>query len=293
MDQLPYGEVRAERERPYDDDAYMKAGLSFHSDCSILRSSSKYLNSPLVRDIYCNEGLRRSGPDILATSLIGEANEAFESVQDHQHVAWLIREEAKRAPEFGAWLDARYSGNITYEQAAACAPDTLGHHIKLFLDAGFKLYFGRIGPAESDWEYIRKRRGQLHDIEHLVTGFPGDSFAGEIALFLANITSIHNYFRPALAKEIALFLSYLLSTWTMRATLHWPEVMPAVCDAMEKGSIAGKRLRRPMFLERWEDYLDWPIPKLREHMNIPEPGGFVGAWNWLEPTTPPMAQAAE
>jgi ubiquinone biosynthesis protein COQ4 len=282
MDQLPSDESRVEADRPYDDEAYMTGGLTFHTDCSILRSTSKYLNSPVIRDIYCNEGLRVSGPDILATSLVTAANDALEAVQDRRRIAWLIREEAKRLPEFGAWLDARYSGNITYEQAKACAPGTLGHAIKLFLDKGFQLYFGRIGPAETDWEYIRKRRGQLHDIEHIVTGFPGTSLAGEIALFLANISSIHAYFQPELSKELALYLSFLLTTWTSRATLHYPHVMPAICDAMEKGSIVGKRVRRPMFLERWEDYLDWPLPKLRAHMNIPEPGGFVGDWDWVE-----------
>jgi ubiquinone biosynthesis protein Coq4 len=236
--------------------------------------------------------LRASGPDVLATTLVPAANEAFEAVQDRRAVARWIREDAERLPEFKAWLEARYSGNITYDQAAACAPGTLGHEIKLFLDKGFQLYFGRIGPAETDWEYIRKRRGQLHDIEHIVTGFPGTAIAGEIALFLVNITAIHNYFQRPLAKEIGLFFSYLLSTWTMRVTLHYPEVMPAICDGMEKGSIVGKRLKRPLFLERWEDYLDWPLTELRAHFDIPEPGGFVGDWDWVEPTDAPWREPA-
>jgi ubiquinone biosynthesis protein COQ4 len=282
---------------PLDDMEYMTGGRQFETSCSILRSTSKYLNDPVIRDIYCNEGLRTSGPDVLATSLVPAANAAFEAVQDRSAVARMIREDAARLPEFGAWLDARYSGAITYEQVAKCAPGTLGQEIRLFLDKGFQLYFGRIGPAETDWEYIRKRRGQLHDIEHIVTGFPGTAIAGEIALFLVNITAIHNYFQRPLAKEIALFLSYLLSTWTMRATLHFPEVMTAICDAMEKGSVVGKAVRRPLFLERWEDYLDWPLPELRAHFNIPEPGGFVGNWDWVEPTDPaprqPAALAAE
>jgi ubiquinone biosynthesis protein COQ4 len=263
------------------------------NDCSILRSTSKYLNSPLIRELFCNEGLRVSGADITATSLVTETNDALEAVQDHKHVAWLLREEAKRIPEFGEWLDARYSGDITYEQAAACAPGTLGHEIRLLLDKGFKLYFGRIGPAESDWEYIRKRRGQLHDIEHIVTGFQGTCLAGEIGNFMVNATSIHAYFRPELSKEIALYLSFLLTTWTMRAALHHPEAMPALCDAMEKGSITGKQIRRPLFMERWEDYLDWPLPKLRAHFNIPEPVGFVGDWNWVEQGDRAPALAAE
>jgi len=275
--------------RPHDDLDYMTGGRRFETSCSILRSTSKYLNSPVIRDVLCNEALRTSGPDVLSTSLIPEFNEAFEAVLDHAEVARFFREDAARVPDLAAWLGERYLGDVTLDRVKDCMPDTLGFGVKGLLEQGFKLYFGRLGPAVSDWEYLRKRRGQTHDMEHIVTGFPGTALAGEIALFVANITAIHNYFQPRLAKEIALQSAYLLSTWTMRAALHFPEAMPAVCDGMEKGSILGKRLRRPLFMERWEDYLDWPLTRLRAHLNFPELGERVGDWAWVEPQELPGA----
>jgi hypothetical protein len=41
-----------------EDVDYMRGGRELRSDCSVLRSTSKYLNSALIRDLYCNEGLR-------------------------------------------------------------------------------------------------------------------------------------------------------------------------------------------------------------------------------------------
>jgi ubiquinone biosynthesis protein COQ4 len=278
--------------RPHDDLEYMSGGRRFETSCSILRSTSKYLNSPMIREVLCNEALRTSGPDVIATSLIPEFNEAFEAVLDHAEVARLFREERARLPGLAAWLDARHTGDITLDRVKDCPPGTLGHGVKGLLEQGFQLYFGRLGPAASDWEYLRKRRGQTHDIEHIITGFPGTALAGEIALFVANITSIHNFFGPALAKEIAMQSAYLLSTWTLRASLHFPEAMPAVCDGMEKGSILGKRLKRPLWMERWEDYLDWPVTKIRAEFNLPEPEGFVGDWSWVEPQEAPGAPPA-
>jgi ubiquinone biosynthesis protein COQ4 len=278
--------------QPHDNEAYMRGGLQFRANSSSLRSTSKYLNSPLVREVWSNEGLRCSGPDVLATSLIPEFYQAFDQVMVDADVERMFREDAARLTDLADWLNERYSGDITYDVVKDSAPGTLGNGVKALMDQGFEIYFARLGPAETDFNYVRKRRGQVHDLEHIVTGFPGTALAGEIALFMANMTSTFAYFQPKLAKEIGLISSFLMSAWTVRTTLHNPEVMLAVCDAMEKGSVLGKRLKRPLFMERWESYLDWPLTKIRAHFGLPEPEGFVGPWDWVEPQEyPPEIQA--
>jgi ubiquinone biosynthesis protein Coq4 len=283
--------------RPQDDVEYMRGGRSFQTSCSILRSTSKYLNSPVIRELYGNEGLRLSGPDVLTTSLIPEFYEAFDAVLDQDETARLFREDARRLPDLAEWLEQRYVANLTYDQVKDCPPDTLGYGVKALMDDGFKLYFSHLGPAESDLSYLRKRRAQVHDLEHIVTGYPATSMAGEIGLYVAHMASSFSYFQPRLAKEIALISSFLFTTWTLRTSLHNPHAMLAICDAMEKGSALGKRLRRPLFMERWEDYLDWPLPKLRAQFNVPEPENFVGDWSWVEageePQDPSRPIAAE
>jgi ubiquinone biosynthesis protein Coq4 len=279
------------KSQPIEDVDYMTGGRSRGGSSSLLRSTSKYLNSPLIRDLLCNEGLRQAGPDVINTALIPDFYDAFDAVMDEAEIARLFQEDARRLPDLAAWLGERYLGQITYDQVEASAPDTLGHGVKALLDQGFKLYFAHLGPAESDFDYMRKRRAQVHDFEHIVTGLPATSLPGEQALYVAHMTSCFNYFQPKLAKEAALISSFLFTSWTLRTALHYPEAMLAICDAMEKGVALGKRLKRPLFMERWEDYLDWPLPKLRAHFKIPEPEGFVGDWDWKEPQDPPRLAA--
>lgn len=283
-------EVDVDQSRPNSDVDYLRGGRALPAGGSLLRSTSKYLNSPLIRDLYCNEGLRRASADVVNTALIPDFYQAFDAVIDEAEIARLFREDAARSPDLAAWLDARYLGNITYDQVRNCLPDTLGHSIRALMDQGFKLYFSHLGPAESDFSYLRKRRAQVHDFEHIVTGFPATSLPGEIALYLAHMTASASYFQPALAKETSLISSFLFTTWTLRTALHYPEAMLAICDAMEKGAALGKALQRPLFMERWEDYLDWRLPDLRARFGIPEPQGFVGDWNWTEPHEPPAAE---
>jgi ubiquinone biosynthesis protein Coq4 len=283
-------EVEVDPSRPESDVDYLRGGRGPPASGSLLRSTSKYLNSPVIRDLYCNEGLRRASPDVLNTALIPDFYEAFDAVVDQAQVARLFREDAARRPDLAAWLEARHLANLSYDQVRDCPPGTLGHGVKGLMDRGFKLYFSHLGPAESDFSYLRKRRSQVHDIEHIVTGFPGVSLPGEIALYLAHMTASARYFHPVLAKETSLISSFLFTTWTLRTALHYPEAMLAICDAMEKGVALGKAVRRPLFMERWEDYLDWPLPELRARFGIPEPEGFVGDWGWREPQEPLAAE---
>jgi ubiquinone biosynthesis protein Coq4 len=265
-----------------EDVEYMRGGRSVQSESSLLRSTSKYLNSPLIRDLYCNEGLRKSGGDVITTSLIPEFYDAFDAVTDEAKVDLLFKEDAARLPELAQWLIERYLRNVTLEDVSACADGTFGAGVRHFLESGFKLQFAHLGPAESDFAYLRKRRAQVHDFEHIVTGLM-PSLAGEIALYVAHMTSSYRYFQPELAKETSLISSFLSTSWILRTSLHYPEAMEALCDALEKGAQLGRAVPRPFVMERWEDYFDWPLPELRAHFGYPEFTEFQGNWHWQEP----------
>ena len=265
-----------------EDVQYMSGGRSFQTDCSVLRSTSKYLNSPLIRDLYCNEGLRLSGPDVTTTTLIPQYYDAFDAIRDEDDVARMFSEDAERLPDLRAWLDERHVRNVTIDDVRDCAPGTLGHGIRELLEAGFTLQFAHLGVAESDYDYMRKRRAQLHDFEHIVTGL-GPTMPGEIALYMAHMTSSSRYFQPGLAKETSLVSSFLSTTWILRTALHYPEAMEAICDALEKGARLGRAMQRPFYMERWEDYFDWQLPDLRAEFGYPEFTEFHGDWDWQEP----------
>ncbi len=261
---------------------YMRGGRSFQTDCSILRSTSEYLNSAVIRELHSNEGLRKSGPDVVSTTLIPEFYQTFDALKDQDEIAQLFREDAGRLPDLRAWLDERYMAHIEYDQVKNAPPGTLGYGIRLMLGQGFQLYFSHLGPAETDFAYMRKRRAQVHDLEHIVTGFPA-TMPGEIALYAAHLASSYNYFQPRLAKETTIVSAFLMTTWTLRTSLHYPEAMLALCDAQEKGTKLGRSLKRPLYMERLEDYLDWKLPDLRAHFSIPEPNDLIGDWSWQEP----------
>jgi ubiquinone biosynthesis protein COQ4 len=269
------------RSAVHDDVEYMRGGCRVESASSILRSTSKYLNSPLFREFFCNEALRLSGPDMLTTSLVPDFYAASDPLLDRQGIAGWIQEDAARLPEFRVWLDARRTGNITPEQVRESPPNTLGRGVKILFDAGFKLYFGRLGEAEDDFDYIHQRRSQTHDLEHIVTGCP-TSLLGEIVLSVANIVGAFRYFQPQLARDLVLVQNYLLSARIMRVTLHYPQALLMTLEAIERGKKLGESLRRPFFLEPVEDWLDRPLPEIRSYLGIPDPN-YGEDWNWSEP----------
>lgn len=267
--------------RIVDDVDYMRGGIRFETSSSILRSTSKYLNSPLFREVFCNEALRKSGPDMLTTSLVPDFYAASDPLLDREAIARRIAEDAARLPEFAAWLKERPAGNIAYDDVRNCAPGTLGHGVKVLLESGFRIYFGRLGEATSDFDWIRQRRGQIHDLEHIVTGYP-TTLIGEIGLSVANIVFTYRYLQPELARDVVLVQNYLLAARVMRLTLHHPEAVLTMLDAVERGKALGEAVRRPLFMERWEDHLDEHLPTLRARYAIPEPA-HDERWNWSEP----------
>jgi ubiquinone biosynthesis protein COQ4 len=117
----------------------------------------------------------------------------------------------------------------------------------------------------------------LHDIEHIVTGF-GPNPAGEEALALMNIASTARYHTPALAQYFSHASCFTSISGYSRVTHHYHGVLPAFMDAMQKGIAAGLTLKRPLYLETWEQYLDWRLDDIAAHL------GFVrgpGAeWDW-------------
>jgi ubiquinone biosynthesis protein COQ4 len=218
----------------------------------------------------------------MTTTLIPQFYDAFDAVMDKDAVARMFREDAARLPELRSWLDERYVRNVTMDDVRDCAEGTFGAGVRELLDAGFKLQFAHLGTAESDYDYYRKRRAQVHDFEHIVTGYK-PSLAGEIALFISHMTVSSRYFQPELAKETSMISSFLSTSWLLRTALHYPEAMEALCDALEKGAQLGRAMARPFYMERWEDYFDWQLPDLRAKFGYPEPGDFHGDWDWVEP----------
>lgn len=264
---------------PQDEAAYLM-GSAEPVTSSVLISNSKYLNNPYFRDVYAQFGLKRDGHDLPDAYLIPQLTKAMGEVVDYGRVLMLLEQERARLPEFAAWLDARFVSNFTAEQTAGCAPGTLGARVHDFIaKSGYTIDFLFKDEPKSDYEYLLKRRGQNHDIEHMVTGLC-PSQVGEIGLIAANTISVANYFSEEFAKELNLYGTILMSTSISRCGLHYPKAMPALLEAISRGYALGAKQKKPLFMVRWEDYLDWRMEDIRAEFHF-EDGPPPGYWDWV------------
>ena len=91
------------------------------------------------------------------------------------------------------------------------------------------------------------------------------------------------YFTPALAQYLSHANCWVSAGGYMRTSLHYHQVLPTYLEAMQLGIAAGRALKRPLFLESWEDYLDWPLEDIAPHFGFVR--GPVDAWAWTNEAT--------
>jgi len=248
---------------------------------SVIMTSSKFLNSAKLRDIYAQEGLRKNGYDVPPTYMVYQASRALAELSDDAEIEALVAKDKTLKPDFAAWLDARVLSDFTLEELAGFAPGTLGAMIHDYFASrpGFELNFTNRGlEPTSDYKYLQKQRTLAHDIEHMISGL-GPNPVGEFALIACNLKAYYNYFSPDLACELTRMTGFLLSTGLMKVNLHYPEVMGATLEGVQKGTEMGDKLKRPLLVTNWRAYLDWTIADIRADLNIVD-APPAGTWDW-------------
>jgi ubiquinone biosynthesis protein Coq4 len=247
---------------------------------SVFMTSSKWLNSAEMRDVFSQEGLRRSGYDIPPTYMVHRAAKAIAALTDEAHVVELIAEEKTKKPLFAAWLDKRSLSDFTLDELKIHAPDTLGGIVHEYLSrTGFDLNHSKRGLVPTDdYSFLQKQRVVSHDIEHIVSGL-GPNPVGEQALIALNLKTYYDFFSPELAGELTRMSGFLLSTGVMKANLHYPEVMAAFLEGVATGSEIGAGMKHPLLLADWRAYLDWTIADIRADLGIVG-APPAGTWDW-------------
>jgi ubiquinone biosynthesis protein COQ4 len=252
---------------------------------SVLISNSKYLNNPIYREAYATQALRRHGPDLPPTYMVPLMVRAFQETTDFGRFAELLELEKQRFPEFGEWLNAREDFSFRKEELVGYPAGTLGRALFDFLsipgmDMEFNINKEKTGT--SDMDYLQKRRGYFHDLEHMVTGFAANS-AGESALSIMNATQDSRFFFPELAQMLSGANMWVTSTGLYRTSLHYHHAMPTYLDAVQQGIAAGLTIRQPLFMVRWVDYLDWQLEAIAVHLGFVRGPGQ--AWDWTTEST--------
>ena len=247
---------------------------------SILTSTSRFLNNPRFRDVYAQMGLKRDGPDLPGAFLIPEINRAIAEETDFEQLFAQLAVEKARLPEFAAWLEARFVSDWSAVDLSHCPEKSLGAAIRGFMaDSGMEIDFMFREEPANDFEYLVKRRVQNHDIEHIVTGLD-TSPVGEIALIVANAVACFNYFDTEFAGQLSFQTMFLASTSLMRFNCHYPTVVPAMLEGFALGHAVGMKQKQPLFMIRWEDWIDASITEIRTHFGF-EDGPPPGHWDWV------------
>lgn len=269
----------------YDDAnaAYFNGSLpKFGTRSSSLVSASKYLNSPVLRDLAAQELLRRNGPDITPTAFIAESARALTELEDWEKIGKLFEAEKARLPHFREFCEQRRLAPCRPEDLVDPKPGTLRELIHDFVvNSGYQMDIFKHGrEAESEIEFVMKHRGISHDIEHLLTGFETNS-GGEVALAAANTRAMYRYFVPELAAFFERLVSFLSAAKIVRSNLYYPAAVPGHLEAEDWGAAQGKDWKMPLILLPYHDLLDWQVADIREEYgitNVPP----KGIWQWTE-----------
>ena len=248
---------------------------------SVPMSTSRFLNSPLFVHAFTRMALRRHGDDVATTYDIPDMSRGLADVADYDSAVQAVEEEKANNPAFRDFLERRPSLSLNVEQLERNAPGTLGAEIAAFVRrTGFDLEFiHKKFEPKHDLDYLTKRNGQCHDIQHIATGF-GPNSAGENALSLMNVTSNALHLNPQLAQFLSMPNIFVTAASWARIGFNYPGGTPIQLEAMERGIAAGRAIRMPLIMVEWEQYFDWQLDDIAADLGFQRGPGE--AWDYSE-----------
>ncbi len=238
---------------------------------SVLVSSSKYLNHPVIRDVVATWMLRRNGKDwpVEADHAMGLYN-AIVSLQDEDRIESLFVAERKNNPQFDAWMGERYMSSLTKADFKEFPPGSCGAIMnRQFVEFGFEIQLALSPDAlkfTNNYSYYRARLPQIHDYEHIVTGGSFDS-VGEIIPYFARQANLAKHLSSDLAAELNVHGVLGALRLVSRAGLHYPTIWLTVLEAIERGIRVGSQ-SNAYFMAKFEDVLHLTPADARKALGI-------------------------
>lgn len=241
-----------------------------------LKSTSKYLNHPRLREWVMTEYLRKDGPDFDSYEPVLALYEICNELIDVEQVNSLFRAARHADPALDRWFERGFLGNYSDIGSLATLPEgTLGHTFwrevidKRDLTPDFLPGF----TPTNEWEYWLRRAQQTHDIHHIVTDCNFDQVAeGRIlAIYLANWMT---HLPPALAGQLLTYNSLISASGSLRVALHNPEAWLGHRAAQNEGHVIGTSMA-PLYLPDWETMWDRPLEDIRRELGVIQPAQRV------------------
>lgn len=178
-----------------------------------------------------------------------------------EHAAWNHAVEyAKAQPAVAALIRERYVSPSLHDiKSLNQMPDgTLGkEYARHMLEHGFRPdFYPRIEP-DSDFNYLRQRANESHDVWHVVTGIDVDE-VGELKLLAVDLVQSH---WPL--AGIVIGISFLVTTF------KYPARIGELGDGIAEGWMLGKKIK-PLMAYKWEQMWDQPLSAVRRELGIEE-----------------------
>lgn len=251
-----------------DEIPYLMRGASLHStDSSLLISSSKYLNHPVIRDWTVTESLRRNGRDLPFTYFIPALMQALSEIQDKRAIDAMFASARAEWAELDAWFTRRDPCRLTMNLIAGQPDGSIGRllHDQL-AGRGLGIEIVPAMDTTSDFDYFRMRAVQYHDLHHLLFGASLDQL-GEVTPDLVKFGSYYKFFAPELACELTLQTTFMLMSLIPRTQLHYPQYWPSVWRDISRGMRIGET-SDAWFLAPFEEILHLAPEDARNELGI-------------------------
>lgn len=238
-----------------DDTPYLSRGAKHvTTTSSVLVSSSKYLNHPVIREYVVTENLRRNGQDLPFTYMIPGLIKALVELQDKARIDELFAEARRDWPALDAFfVDRRLSG-MTMERLSKLPNESIGRRLyRLMIARGFDLELFPAYDTKSDYDFWKLRSAQYHDLHHLLFGATFDHL-GEVSSIFGRLSSYTKFFVPELAAELNVLSTFVMMSLIPRTQLYYPQCVPTLWRDIERGMRIGRE-SDAWFLAPYDDYL--------------------------------------
>lgn len=252
-----------------DDIPYLARGVKLlGTDSSVLVSSSKYLNSPALREWIALIALKRNGPDFPPAAEMHQLLPILNELRDFDHIEAMIAAERKVNPRFDAWFAEGFTSDYTIDDLKDCAPGTVGGiYYETATKGNYEIQIVPNFKPRSQWEYYSLRSGQTHDYEHILTG-GGFNYMGELIPYWFRLATIHTHIRN---KELAGEMSVLSILGTMRyvvrTMLHYPQTWETALECIQQGITIGRK-SEPFWMAKMEDVWHTPLEEARAKLGV-------------------------
>jgi ubiquinone biosynthesis protein Coq4 len=233
-----------------------------------LVSSSKYLNSPRLREWIAFIALKKNGPDFPPAAEMYQLLPILNELRDFDHIEHMITEERKVNPRFDAWFEEGFVSDYTIEDLKDCAPGTVGGiYYKTATEGNYDIQIVPNYKPRTQWEYYSLRSGQTHDYEHILTG-GGFNYMGELIPYWFRLATIHTHIQnKELAGEMSVLSILGTTRYVIRTMLHYPQIWECALDCIQQGIRIGRE-SEPFWMAKMEDVWHSPLEEARAQLGV-------------------------